>query len=446
MPNLRASLLSAVSVVAFSFSAQAQEQPIEIQFWFGLGGALGERVVEQVERFNASQDNYRVVATFRGSYAEVMTGAIGAWRAGNPPHIGQVFEVGTATMMAAREAILPVHQLLADAGVEIDPARYLPGVRGYFSDTEGRLISMPHNTSSAIMWINLDAFERAGLSTTDLPATWAEVRAAAEAIRDTGAAPCALTTAWPTWTLFEQTASIHNVPFATGGNGFQGLDTQMELTGDFFQTHVQNIVDMQSEGLFRYGGRDSAADSLFPSGECAISFNSSAARARVAAEAKFNWASVPLPYYDDVVESPYNGVIGGASLWVFQTPSRTAEEYRGIAEFFDFISDTEQDVWWHQVTGYVPLTLAAYEQSRAEGFYEANPGADAAITQLSRAEPTEYSQGFRLGGMIEIRNIIQEELERTLQGRQTVERALANANNRGNQVLRNFERTNARAN
>jgi len=143
----------------------------EVQFWYGLGGALGERVAEQVERFNASQDRYRVVATFRGSYVEVMTGAIAAWRAGTPPHIAQVFEVGTATMMAAGAAIRPTWELMGEAGLEIDPKRYLAGVRGYYSDTQGRLVSMPHNSSSAVMWLNLDAFERAGLSTTDLPRT-----------------------------------------------------------------------------------------------------------------------------------------------------------------------------------------------------------------------------------------------------------------------------------
>ena len=93
----------------------------------------------------------------------------------------------------------------------------------------------------------------------------------------------------------------------------------------------------------------------------------------------FRWASVVLPYHGDVTQSPRNGVIGGASLWTLTARNRTAEEYRGVAEFYRFISEVEQDKWWHHVTGYVPLTLAAYEASRAEGFYTQNPGADAAI-------------------------------------------------------------------
>lgn len=436
----RTLLAGAALALAVTAAPASAQQRTEIQFWYALGGALGEIVQEQVKRFNESQTRYTVTATYKGSYVETMTGAIAAWRAGNPPHIVQVFEVGTATMMAAGPAIKPVHQLLAEAGITLDPKQYLGGVRGYYSDTEGRLVSMPHNSSSAVMWVNLDALEKAGVQ--GVPRTWREVRAAAEKIKATGAAPCAVTTAWPTWVMFEQQSAIHNVAMASKANGFGGLDTELQLTQPFFIKHVQFLLDLQRDGLFKYAGRDSAGDALFPSGECAISFNSSAGRARIEREAKFRWASVPLPYHDDVVQSPGIGVIGGASLWVLTARNRTAEEYRGVAEFFRFISRPEQDQWWHQMTGYVPITLAGYEKAKAEGYYEKNPGADAAIIQLSRAEPTPNSSGFRLGGFVEIRNIIQEELERAFQGQQTAQQAMEAANRRGNAVLRAFERAN----
>ena len=444
---LRRSLLAgSAAVLAAPFlapSVKAQGRT-EIQFWYGLGGALGERVAEQVQRFNESQSRFRVNATFRGSYVEVMTGAIAAWRAGTPPHIGQVFEVGTATMMAAGPAIRPVYELLGEANIELDPRRYLAGVRGYYSDTQGRLISMPHNSSSAVMWLNLDAFERAGLSTTELPTTWAQVRAAAQRIRERNAAQMPVTTAWPTWVMYEQMSSIHDVGLATRANGFEGLDAEMNLGNPFFAKQTEMLLAMQRDGLFHYGGRDGAGGAAFPAGQAAISFNSSAGRAAIEREARFRWASVVLPHHDDVTQSPRNGVIGGASLWTFTARNRTAEEYRGVAEFYRFISKVEQDKWWHQVTGYVPLTIAAFEASREEGYYQRNPGADAAIVQLSRAEPTPNSQGFRLGGFVEIRNIIQEELERGFQGQQNAATALANANRRANVVLRNFERANRR--
>ena len=433
--------LLAAPFVAPSVRAQGRT---EIQFWYGLGGALGERVAEQVTRFNESQSRFRVNANFRGSYVEVMTGAIAAWRAGTPPHIAQVFEVGTATMMVAGPAIRPTHELLGEAGITLDPKRYLAGVRGYYSDTQGRLVSMPHNSSSAVLWINLEAFEKAGLSTTDLPKTWAEIRAAAQKIKATNAAEIPISTAWPTWVMFEQMSSIHDVGLATKANGFEGLDAEMNLGAPIFAKHTNMLLEMQREGTFVYGGRDGDGFATFPAGKAAMSFNSSAGRAQVQRDAKFRWASVALPYHGDVTQSPRNGVIGGASLWTLTARNRTAEEYRGVAEFYRFISEVEQDKWWHHVTGYVPLTLAAYEASRAEGFYTQNPGADAAIIQLSRAEPTPNSQGFRLGGFVEIRNIIQEELERGFQGQQNAETLLGNANRRADVVLRNFERANRR--
>mgnify|MGYP002783916601 FL=1 len=431
----------AAALAAPALPARAQARP-EIQFWYGLAGVLGERVAEQVKRFNDSQTAVTVVPSFKGSYIEVMTGAIAAWRAGNPPHIVQIFEVGTATMMAAGPAIRPTHQLLAEAGVTLDPKQYLAGVRGYYSDTGGRLVSMPHNSSSAVMWINLDAFEKAGLSTSDLPKTWAQLRAATERLKAASATAYPMTTSWPTWAMFEQMASIHDVPFATQANGFEGMNAELRLTGPFFQRHVDFLLALQREGLFRYGGRDNTADALFVNGEAAISCMSSALRSRVEREAKFKWASVPLPYHADVIQQPKNGVIGGASLWTLTSRTRTPAEYRGIAEFFRFISQSEQDLWWHKATGYVPITTAAYERAKAEGYYRENPGADAAITQLSRAEPTPNSMGFRLGNFIEIRNIIQEELEKAFQGQQTAAQALENANRRGNVALRNFERAN----
>ena len=444
--NRRHILLGTSGLLAAPFiapSVRAQGRT-EIQFWYGLGGALGERVAEQVTRFNESQSRFRVNANFRGSYVEVMTGAIAAWRAGTPPHIAQVFEVGTATMMAAGPAIRPTHELLGEVGITLDPKRYLAGVRGYYSDTQGRLVSMPHNSSSAVMWVNLEAFEKAGLSTTDLPKTWAEIRAAAQKIKATNAAEIPISTAWPTWVMFEQMSSMHDVGLATKANGFEGLDAEMNLGAPIFTKHTNMLLEMQREGLFVYGGRDADGFASFPAGKAAMSFNSSAGRAQVQREAKFRWASVMLPYHADVLQSPRNGVIGGASLWTLTARNRTAEEYRGVAEFYRFISDVEQDKWWHHVTGYVPLTLAAYEASRAEGFYTQNPGTDAAIIQLSRAEPTPNSQGFRLGGFVEIRNIIQEELERGFQGQQNTETLLGNANRRANVVLRNFERANRR--
>jgi sn-glycerol 3-phosphate transport system substrate-binding protein len=433
----------ALCLAAFAIlSTTAHAQRVEIEFWHGLTAANAELLEGYVAEFNESQDRFQVNVSNRGSYPDTMVAAIAAFRAGNAPHIVQMYEVGTATLMAAGEAIMPVYQLFEDAGVPFDPEIYLPSVRGYYSLPDGRMVSMPFNSSTAIMWINDDLFRAAGLDPDEPIETWDDLRAASNAIVDSGASECGFTFAWPTWTQFEQFSAIHDVPFATRANGMEGLDAELMIDSDLHVRHVQMLMDMEAEGSFTYGGRDAAADALFSAGTCAIFHGSSGLVARVQSEADFEWHVEMLPYYDDVEGAPLNSIIGGASFWVFTAPGRTAEEYEAVAHFYNWLSRPEMVVRYHKDSGYLPIVFGVFEQLEAEGFYAENPGRDIPYLQLTRAQPTENSRGLRLGNLPEIRNIIQEEIEAALQGQQSAEQALANAVERGNAVLRAFERAN----
>ncbi len=422
--------------------AGSAQQRTQVEFWHGLTMPLGGILEQIIADFNAAQSQYKVNATFKGSYPETMVAAIAAFRAGNAPHIVQMFEVGTATMMAARGAVKPVHELARETGVAIDPKAYLPAVRGYYSLPDGRMMSMPFNSSTAIMFYSKDAFKKAGLDPVKPPQTWPELIEAARKIKATNAAPCAFTTAWPTWTQFEQFSAIHDVPLATKANGMAGMDTELKINSPVHVRHVQALIDMQKEGLFKYGGRDAAGDALFPSGECAIIHASSGLRARILREAKFDWGAAMLPYWPGVGGAPKNSIIGGASFWVMTAPNRKPEEYKAVAEFFRFISQPEVVAKWHTDTGFLPITFAGFDRAKSSGYYQKNPGADVPYLQITRTEPTENSRGLRLGNMPEIRNIIQEEIEKAFQGQQNAQQALESAVQRGNTVLRNFERAN----
>jgi len=430
-------LWAAVALVPTPASAKT-----EIQFWHGLAMPLGGILEKIVTDFNESQAQYQVTATFKGSYPETMVAAIAAFRAGSAPHIVQMFEVGTATMMGARGAVKPVHDLMREAGVPFDPNAYLPAVRGYYSLPDGRMMGMPFNSSTAIMFYNKDAFKKAGLDPAKPPQTWPDLLDAAKKIRAANAAPCGYTTAWPTWTQFEQFSAIHDVPLATKANGMAGLDAELKINSPLHVRHVQALMDMLKEGSFKYGGRDAAGDALFPSGECAIIHASSGLRARIAREAKFEWGVAMLPYWPGVAGAPKNSIIGGAAFWVMNAPSRRPEEYKAVAEFFRYISRPEVVAKWHTDTGFLPITFAGYDRVKAAGFYQQNPGTDVPYLELTRTQPTENSRGLRLGNMPEIRNIIQEEIEKAFQGQQTAQQALDSAVQRGNVVLRNFERAN----
>jgi sn-glycerol 3-phosphate transport system substrate-binding protein len=438
--RLKMVVLAVAAVVLFATPLSAQK--IELQFWHGLSQPLGGILEKIAADFSASQDKYRVNATFKGSYPDTMVAAIAAYRAGNAPHIVQMFEVGTATMMAAREAIKPLHEMMKEAGVPFDPRAYIPAVRGYYSLPDGRMMSMPFNSSTTVMFYNKDAFRKAGLDPEKPPRTWAELRAAAQKIRAANAANVGFTAAWPTWSQFEQFSAIHDTPLANRANGMEGMDAVLLINSPLHVRHVQNLMDMQKEGSFKYGGRDSQADALFPSGEAAIIHASSGLRARIVREAKFDWGVAMLPYYDDVKGAPKNSIIGGASFWTMTAPRRTPEEYRGVVEFFRFISQPEVVAKWHMETGFLPITFGGFERTQSLGYYGQNPGADIPYRQLTRTEPSENSRGLRLGNMPEIRTVIQEELEKALQGQQTAQQAMDNAVARGNVILRNFERTN----
>ncbi|WP_159349326.1 sn-glycerol-3-phosphate ABC transporter substrate-binding protein UgpB [Roseomonas harenae] len=442
--QLAAGAIALASLFAMPFTARAQ-QPIEIQFWHGLNQPLGGMLEQLATDFNGSQAAYKVVPSFRGSYSETAVAAIAAFRANTAPHILQMFEVGTGTMMSAGRAVKPLHEIIAESGVAIDPRDFIGPVAGYYAAADGKMMALPFNSSTAITFYNKDMFQRAGLAPNAFPATWQGVEEAARKLKAAGIA-CPMTTSWPSWLMVEQLLAIHDVPLASRSNGFEGLNAELNLTNPLLVRHLTNLVNWQKEGLFRYAGRDSAADPVFPTGECAITFASSGLRARISREARFQWGAAMLPYYEGVEGAPRNSIIGGAAFWAMQrgpNTRRTPEELRGVAEFYRYITSPPVMAKWHQDTGYVPVTRSAYEASKQAGYYQQNPGADIPIEQMLRGgDPTPNSRGIRLGGFIEIRNIIQEEMERAFQGQVTPEQALASMNTRGNQVLRNFERTN----
>jgi sn-glycerol 3-phosphate transport system substrate-binding protein len=429
----------ALAVAVFGFAAQAQAV-VEIQWWHSMTGKLGDKVNEIAQKFNSSQSDYKVTPVFKGQYDESMAAAIAAYRAGNPPQIVQIFEVGTATMMAAKGAIKPVYQLMAEAGEKFDPKAYLGAVYGYYSDTQGRLLSMPFNSSSQVLYINDDAFKKAGLDPANPPKTWPEVEQAAEKLKASGA-PCAFTTGWQSWVQLESFSAWHNVPIATKENGFGGLDTRLEWNEPVKVRHIQNLGDWAKKGLFTYAGRKDEPLAKFTSGECAMITTSSGSYANIKANAKFSWRVARLPYYADVKGAPQNTIIGGATLWVLNKQKDPAI-YKGVAKFFTFLSTPEVQADWHQSTGYVPITIAAYELTKKQGFYEKNPGFDIAIGELTNKPPTANSKGIRLGNFVEIRNINDEELEQVWNGQKTAKEALDEAVKRGNEQLEKFQRAN----
>jgi sn-glycerol 3-phosphate transport system substrate-binding protein len=432
----RLALLAAAT--AASLSATTAMAATEIQFWHAFTGRLAELLNAQVEQFNASQSDYVVVATPKGNYAEAMNAAIAAFRAGEQPHVLQVFEVGTATMMGAEGAIKPVHEMMAEAGTPIDKDAFLAAVTGYYTTPEGDMLSLPYNSSTQVLYVNDALFQQAGLDPTMSLATWPEVEQAIDALAAAGV-ECPYTTAWQSWVHLESFSAYHNVPFATQENGFAGLDAELAFNGPLQVAHIAKLGEWAQAGKFIYAGRKNEAGARFRAGGCALMTESSAGYAGVKAEAQFPFQIRPLPYWPQAEGAPQNTIIGGASLWVMG--GHDDAEYNGVAAFFNFLSSAEVQAKWHQDTGYLPITYAAYDLTKSQGFYEANPGTDVAIIQMTGKAPTANSKGVRLGSFVQIRDIIDEELEAVWTGDKTAQQALDSAVERGNQLLRRFEQS-----
>lgn len=429
----RAGVIAAAAML-YSGAATAAT---EIEWWHAMGGRLGEKVEEIANKFNASQGEYTVKPVFKGNYTETMTAAIAAFRAKEQPHIVQVFEVGTASMMAAKGAVYPVHELMKDAGEAFDQSAYLPAVISYYTDTEDKLLSLPFNSSTPVLWYNQDLFEKAGIA--EAPSTWGGVFHAAEKLKAAGH-QCAVSFGWQSWVMIENMSAWHNLPIGTKANGFEGTDTEFTFNNEHIAGLLQRLRDSMDAGTFKYGGRRGESLPLFVTGECAMWMNSSAYYASIKDQAKFRFGQAMLPFQASIVEKPQNSIIGGATLWVLR--GREAEEYKGVAKFFNFMSSAEIQADWHQFTGYVPITTAAYELSKQQGYYEQNPGTDVAIKQLSLNTPTPNSKGLRFGNFVQIRDIINEEMEAIWSGQKDAQTALNDAKARGDDLLRKFEKTN----
>ena len=331
--------------------------------------------------------------------------------------------------------LVPLDDYMSKAGVKAED--YVPSItKGLQLDN--KQVALPYDVGPLVVFYNKDAFKAAGLDPNKPPVTWAEVALAAAKLKAAGQ-KCPFTTSWISWTQLESFSAWHNVEFATKGNGMNGSDARLVFNSPLHVRHIQDLENMAKQGLFVYKGRENKADTTFPSGECAMLTGSAGLLGNIKKNAKFNYGVAPLPYYEDVAGAPQNTVIGGASLWVMS--GKPADHYKGVASFFNYLSSPEVQSESHKRTGYLPITTAAFKLTEQSGYYKQNPGADVAVNQMIR-KTTDKSRGIRLGNFLQIRTIIDEELEQVWAGKATAKQALDKAVARGNEQLEKFQAAN----
>jgi sn-glycerol 3-phosphate transport system substrate-binding protein len=434
-------LLLAIAIVAFVVVPSiSSAKPVEIRWWHAMRSARGEVANTMIKAFNDSQSEYKVVGAFKGNYDETINAGVAAFRARKQPHILQAFEVGTQTMMLSG-AIYPVYKLMKDAKIKVNWDDYLQPVLSYYMNQDGDLLSMPFNSSTPVMYYNKDLFKKAGvkpLSKTK-PITWDEMGRITKKLVNAGVKG-GMVTAWQSWTQIENYSAIHNIPFATKYNGYEGLDCKLTINNKMVVNHISRLMKWSKDKRFVYGGQKyQGPKSEFLAQNVGIYIDSISGIAKLKKAVKnFKWDVAPLPI-EASMKVPQNSIIGGASLWVLKGHKK--KEYRGVAKFLKFLSNNDMQIYWHKETGYFPITINAYKQLKKDGYYKTNPLQEVGIKQLMRQKPTKISRGLRLGYFIQIRNIINEELELVWNGSKSPQAAMDRAVLRSNKELRKFERT-----
>lgn len=430
---MKKALLTSILFFCLPLCLKAQE----IYLWHAFEGFLEEKFLEIVADFNHHSDTYQVIPVYKGNCKVTYEEGIRAFDEGHPPHLLQVYEVASLSMMLESSRYVSVETIMKNYYPNFDPFVYIDVVRDFYSSFEGEMPSLPWSTSTGILFYNKEAFRRAGLDPERPPKTWLELEEMGEKLMAVGYQ--GFTTAWPAAYHLEHLCSWHNLPFGTEENGFKSLNGRLifDQEGQIF--HWTKLTEWQQSGLFSYSGRYTAEpEKKFTDGECAILLQGANRLPLLSRAADFEIGVGFMPYWSHLVESPHNLNVGGSSFWVMQGFSE--KEYLAIAQFFEYLSSPPVQANWHQATGYLPVTDAAYYLTKKRGFYEGHPAHEIAVLEVMEKRATSYSKGVRFGNYVEVRDLIVDYLEKALTGELTPEDALHQAAEEGNQLLEEFQK------
>ena len=424
-------LIAALALSSGLLTSTQALSATEIQWWHAMGGRLGEVVNEIAENYNASQSDVVVVPTYKGGYEDTMTAGIAAFRAKEQPHIIQIFDAGAATIINAKGATVPVADLMKDFDIE----DYIPGVRYFYADSAGKMIGLPFNSSTPLLYYNKDAFAEAGIDAP--PKTWEEFEAIAPKLKEAGY--IALAQSHSPWIFSENFHSRHNLQMATGNNGYDSTDVKLLYNNEHMKMHWGKVKGWLDEGYYGFYGRAWGDNQdAFVQKKVAMWLGSSGSFGGLTSSAEFEFGATFLPYWESIIKEPKGTFIGGAAL--FAMAGHEDDEYEAVADFFSYMTASTNQVFWHKQTGYVPITQAAYDDAKKDGYYESTPDAEIGILQLSQPGG-EWTKGYRLGYYVQIRDVMYKHFDDIFSGDASVDEAFAAMEKESNALLLRFSDT-----
>ncbi|ATN32684.1 ABC transporter substrate-binding protein [Rhizobium sp. ACO-34A] len=424
-----------LAALALSMTASTSLAATNITWWHGMGGRNGEVINEIAQKFNEAQSECALTPVSKGSYEEALSAGIAAFRSGEQPNILQVFDAGAATIINAKGAVIPAEDLIKQAGYDFNREDFIEGVRYFYADSDGKFVGMPFNSSAPIMYMNTDALKKAGV---EAPKTWEEFEAIAPKLKEAGYIPLVQTQL--TWEFTENFFSRHNLQFASNNNGYDSVvDTTINVTDPNHVMMYEKLKAWYDQGLFGYYGAGwNDNQKPFEEGKVALWIGSSGSFGGLQKTATMPFSATFLPYWKSVIPEGVHTFIGGASL--FAMAGKPEAENKCVASFFHFLTSAEIQKFYHQSTGYVAITKAAYELAKKEGYYNEKPAAEVGIQQLS-LPGAEWDKGYRLGFYPQIRTVMEREYNRIFSGETTPKDAMETIKKEADELLARFAKT-----
>ncbi|PTV98926.1 carbohydrate ABC transporter substrate-binding protein (CUT1 family) [Halanaerobium saccharolyticum] len=426
-----------------SFSAAAEE--VTIDFWHAMGGHNLEVVNTLVEEFNSSHDQVEVKAQYTGSYNDTLTKTQSAVQTGTAPHIIQIYEIGTQ-MMLDSGIIMPIEDLGKEVAGDnsFDWDKFLVPVSNYYT-IDGKLNSMPFNSSTPILYYDRDAFEEAGLDPNRPPQTFAELKEYARKLtikNDDGTVERYGFTLGIVGWFVEQMVANQDATLVNNDNGRSARATASNLNEEAAVRFVKLWKEMVDEGIMLNPGRGwDGANQAFSSGRAAMLIESTSSVAGFTENAEAAGFELGTGFLPRPAAANRGGVIiGGASLWTIA--DHPEEELKATWEFLKWLSEEEQQVYWFENTGYFPVTKAAVEREMNNKFFAENPNYLTAFLQLLLSKKAVSTQGALIGTFPEVRQIVEESVEKTLEGNMTPQAAMDEAAERVNKSLKEYNQLN----
>lgn len=405
-------LLALITTLALLGIATAQT---EIQFWYTFSdekrsGWIQARMAEFNEQLAGEGKDYKIVGESKGSYAEVLNAAVLAARQGNPPHLVQIYEIGSQTALDTG-IFAPVGSI-----GEFDTSDYIQPVLNYYT-IGGQVNSIPFNSSSPIIYANKTLMDAAGVA--EVPQTYGAMMEACDAAQAAGVLTADVKcfgVSVNSW-FFEQWMAEQGAELANNGNGRESRATEVNLTSDAAKNVFNFIKEMNDKGYYTYTGKLEdwdGSDAIFTEGKVMFHITSTADLVNIgdAVGDKFEMVTGILPIADDAER---NGVvIGGASVWL--TKDKPVEEQTVARDFVLYMTNPENMVDWHKTTGYYPVRNSSVTMLEDEGYFKAAPNAFTAFGQLLETKPNVATGGALMGDFQSIRTIIGEAWQKVLNG------------------------------